>query len=77
MKPKIIVCLLLLIAAATGVSYAAAPVDNGRIEALEKKVQALEAKLGNIEKLTMEFADEIALVNMKVTTIEEQLKKKA
>jgi uncharacterized coiled-coil protein SlyX len=55
------------------VSKAATPAGGDKIGQLEKRVQALEEKLANTEKLLMEFADEIALLNVKMTTLEGSL----
>jgi len=47
-----------------------------RLKALEDKVAALEKdndRLKNIEALTVEFADELALLNVKVVTLEDKV----
>jgi len=56
-------------------SAATASVDE-RLKALEDRVAVLEqnkVELKNLEALTVEFADEIALLNVKVTTLEEKV----
>jgi uncharacterized coiled-coil protein SlyX len=49
------------------------PVEE-RIQKLEEKVQKLESTMKNLESLLMEFADELALINVKVGKLEEKTK---
>mgnify|MGYP001087849019 CR=1 FL=1 len=44
--------------------------DRQRIQQLEQKVQALEKQVKNLEALVIEFADELALLNIKVMELE-------
>jgi len=43
---------------------------------IENRLQALESKMANLEKLTVEFADELALVNVQITAIEDEVTKR-
>lgn len=49
------------------------PVEE-RIQGLEGKVQKLEGTIKNLEALLIEFADELALINVKVSKLEEKAK---
>jgi uncharacterized coiled-coil protein SlyX len=49
------------------------PVEE-RIQKLEEKVQKLESTMKNLGSLLMEFADELALINVKVGKLEEKTK---
>jgi len=44
------------------------------IREMDKKNKALLADLSNIEHLVIEFADELALLNVKVSTLEDSQK---
>lgn len=52
---------------------AATVADDPRVVQLEQKVQALEKRFRDLESLLMEFADEIALLNVKVMELEKRL----
>lgn len=62
--------------------------DQAKMQELEKKISALEAKvavleknsatkteLGNLQKIFTEIADELALLNVKIAMVEDSLQK--
>lgn len=52
---------------------AATVAEDPRVQQLEQKVQTLEKRLRDLESLLVEFADEIALLNIKVMELEKRL----
>ena len=48
-----------------------------RLKALETKVAAMEKEKKNSDALLLEFADELALINVKVATLEEKVSGKS
>lgn len=76
---KIVAAAILFCLLIPSVSMAASVTDSEKIAQLEKRVAELEKKiknLSNIETLTMEFADELALLNVKITELEKKIGKK-
>lgn len=47
--------------------------DDSRVQQLEQKVQVLEKALKNMEALVIELADEVALLNIKLSDLEKRL----
>jgi regulator of replication initiation timing len=47
--------------------------DDPRVQQLERKVQLLEKALRDMETLVIELADEVALLNIKLSDLEKRL----
>lgn len=78
---KILAVAFVLVFLAVSFVFAADDLSKNKIDQLENRVKALEEKTKVIEKnnknmeaLVMEFADELALLNVKVKTLEDKAK---
>lgn len=78
---KILAVAFILVFFASSFAFAADDINKNKIDQLENRVKALEEKIKvmeknnkNMEALVIEFADELALLNVKVKTLEDKAK---